>query len=297
LTATSSAKKIWSILDLITWGTSYLNDKGISDARLNIELLLAHVLHLQRIQLYTNFDKPLSEDELALFKELLKRRLSNEPLQYILGETEFMGLKFAVNRDVLIPRPDTEVLVETVMSKMKEAFSDESEIRILEIGTGSGCIAVSLAKLQSNVRVVALDKSEAAVAVAVENAKRNKVSEKIPFECKDFLTLNENLITEKFHCIVSNPPYISNEEYQQLPKEVKDFEPKNALADGNDGLTFYKAIAEKGKSLLLEKGFVAVEHAYNQSEDVQKIFQQNGWKNIQVIKDYGGNFRCVLAEK
>ena len=289
---TTSAKKIWSILELITWGTSYLGEKGFSDARLNIELLLAHVLKLQRIQLYTSFDQPLSEDELARFKELLKRRLSNEPLQYILGETEFMGLKFVVDKRVLIPRPDTEVLVETAMNQIKQRFSDESETKILEIGTGSGCIAVSLAKLAPNTLLTAIDISSDALEVAKENAKRNTVE--ITFLKKDFLS--EDIAAQKFHCIISNPPYISNEEYQQLPKEVKDFEPKTALADGGDGLTFYKAIAQRGKSLVMNNGFVAVEHAYNQSENVKKIFQQSDWKNIQAIKDYGGNFRVVIAE-
>ena len=262
---------------------------------MNVELLLARVLKLQRIQLYTNFDKPLSDDELAHFKGLLKRRLSNEPLQYILGETEFMGLKFAVDKRVLIPRPDTEALVEFVVTRMKQTFSDLSEVQILEIGTGSGCIAISLSKLIPNAVVTATDLFSDAVEVAKTNAERNGVLEKVKFLQGD--ALSDVSFPQKFHCVVSNPPYISNEEYILLPSEVKNFEPKTALADGSDGLTFYKAIAQKTKSLLVENGFVAVEHAYNQSEIVQRIFKENGWSNIAAIKDYGGNFRCVVAEK
>lgn len=295
MTVTTSAKKTWSILDLVTWGTSYLSEKGFSDARLNIELLLAHVLKLQRIQLYTSFDQPLSDDELARFKEVLKRRCANEPLQYILGETEFMGLKFTVDRRVLIPRSDTEVLVETVLERMKQTLNNADEVQLLEIGTGSGCIAVSLLKLIPNAIVTATDISSDALEVAKTNVERNRVTEKIKLLQSDFLS--NTSLPQKFRCIVFNPPYISNEEYQLLPKEVREFEPKIALADGNDGLTFFKAFARKAASLLLDNGFAAVEHAYNQSESVQKIFQESGWKNISTIKDYGGNFRCVVAER
>jgi release factor glutamine methyltransferase len=186
-------------------------------------------------------------------------------------------------------------LVEHVINKVKQTFSDLSEVQILEIGTGSGCIAISLAKLLPNLIATATDFSSDALEVAKTNAERNGVIGRVQFLQSDFLT--EVSFPKKFHCIVSNPPYISNDEYQQLAPDVKDFEPKLALADGSDGLTFYKAIAQKAKSLLGDNGFVAVEHAYNQSENVQNIFQEDGWKNIQAVKDYGGNFRLVLTEK
>lgn len=294
MSAVPVEKKAWNILDLITWGSAYLTEKGISDARLNIELLLAYVLRLPRIQLYTNFDKPLSAEELARCKELLKRRLAHEPLQYILGETEFMGLKFSVDKRVLIPRPDTEVLVEFAVNKLKQTFNSSSEIQVLEIGTGSGCIAVSVAKSMQNAVVTAIDVAPDALEAAKANAERNGVQERITFLQKDFF--KNDTFEKKFHCVVSNPPYVSHYEFQLLPKEVKEFEPKNALTDGSDGLTFYKAIAQDGKSLLHDNGFVAVEHAYNQSEEVQKIFRHSGWKSILSLKDYGGNFRVVIAE-
>ncbi|MDP1677549.1 MAG: peptide chain release factor N(5)-glutamine methyltransferase, partial [Bacteroidota bacterium] len=284
-------RKIWTILDLITWGTEYLTEKSITDSRLNIELMLAHVLRFNRMQLYTNFDKPLTDDELAQFKLFLKRRLTHEPLQYILGETEFMGLKFAIDRRVLIPRSDTEILVEEVIKKIKADFEKDSAIQILEIGTGSGCIAISLVKMLYNVSVVSIDKSDDALQLAAQNAETNSVNDRITFRKQDFLTNSDS--SQKYHCIVSNPPYISTEEYLKLEPEVREFEPKIALADDKDGLTFYHLIAGREKDNLLEKGFVAVEHSYNQSDDVQKIFSKNGWKNIRAIKDYSGNFRCV----
>lgn len=288
-------KKIWTILELITWGTEYLTEKRIADARLNIELMLAHVLRYNRMQLYTNFDKPLADEELAKFKLLLKRRLTHEPLQYILGETEFMGLKFAVDQRVLIPRADTEILVEAVIEKIKTDFAEETPLHILEIGTGSGCIAISLAKMIPAASIVSIDCSEEALHIALANAEANGVAERITFIKKDFLLQKE--FSQKFHCIISNPPYISNEEYLLLDVEVREFEPKNALADNNNGLTFYNSIANRCKENLLKNGFAAVEHAYNQSDDVQKIFAENNWKNIRAVKDYSGKFRCVIAEQ
>jgi release factor glutamine methyltransferase len=295
LSDTAASHKVWTIIDLITWGTSYLNDRNFDDARLNIELLLGRVLNLQRIRLYTNFDKPLSDDELARFKALLKRRLDHEPLQYILGETEFMGLKFRVDNRVLIPRPETEVLVEQAMKELQARFPGTAAVRVMEIGTGSGCIAVSIAHGMQTVHVTAIDSSSDAIDVARENAELNGVSERITFDCVQY---QENSAMEgTYHCIVSNPPYISKMEFSRLPRDVKEYEPTVALADGGDGLTYYRLIASGGKKLLIENGFVMVEHAYDQSADVQKIFNEQGWKEIRAIKDYSGNFRCVFATR
>lgn len=285
--------KVWTIIGLITWGTSYLSGKGFDDARLTIELLLAHVLSLQRIHLYTNFDKPLSEAELARFKSLLKRRLENEPLQYIIGETEFMGLPFRVDRRVLIPRPETEVLVELAVRELQARFTDAAAHRVLDIGTGSGCIAVSIAHGLPQSAVTAIDISADAVDVAKENAERNGVAGRIEFFCRDAASCDT--MNGPFHCIVSNPPYISETEFALLAGEVKDHEPAVALADGGDGLKYFRLIATDGKQLLTENGFVIVEHAYDQSGDVQKIFSDQRWKEIRAIKDYSGNFRCVFA--
>jgi release factor glutamine methyltransferase len=290
-------KKIWTILDLITWGTTYLTEKGFDEARLSIELLTAHVLQLQRIQLYTNFDRPLTDDELARFKDLLKKRLNHEPLQYIFGTTEFMGFTFHVNPSVFIPRPDTELLVEKAVEKIAISFAQTSEIRILEIGTGSGCIAVSLARLIPSALIVAVDNSEEALHVAKKNAEHNNVADRISFVQEDFLHMTGDEFEHHFHCLIANPPYISVQEYDQLAPEVKEYEPKTALCDDGDGLKFYHHIAIIAQKVVGQNGCIAVEHSYDQSEDVQKIFHSYHWVKTFPIKDYGGHFRCVVAER
>jgi release factor glutamine methyltransferase len=293
LNAPASPRTVWTIINLITWGTSYLSERRCDDARLTIELLLAHVLRLKRIDLYTNFDKPLTEEELAAFKALLKRRLAHEPLQYIIGETEFMGLKFSVDPRVLIPRPETEILVEQTLAEIRDRWQGVDTIHVLDIGTGSGCIAVSLASLNPLVQVTAIDASAGAIDVARINAERNGVSDRVSFACVDIL--NDATLSSRFHCLVSNPPYISDQEYRLVSDEVRNFEPAAALTDGGDGLTFYRALAERCGPLLEENGSILVEHAYDQSDAVRKIFQEHGWKNISTIKDYAGHFRFIKA--
>lgn len=297
MSSSAAPKKIWTILDLLNWGSEYLKEKKIEDARLTIELLLSHVLSYQRIQLYTSFDKPLSDEELARFKESLKRRLANEPLQYITGSTQFMGLPFAVDRRVLIPRPETELLVDTCVKTLKQSFADEGSISVLDLGTGSGCIAVALAKLLPASTVTAVDNSTDALTVARQNAETNGVQERIRFEPNDILNLSGGILSEKYHCIISNPPYISEKEFAEVSKDVKDFEPNSALTDHGDGLQFYPPIAAFAQDHLTQNGIVCVEHAYDQSEHVQKIFAEHGFTEPVVIKDYQGINRHLLFVK
>ncbi len=287
MSSPDSAKKIWSILDLLTWGTTYLTEKQFDDARLTIELMLAHVLKKKRIQLYTQFDQPLSDIELAHFKELLKRRLTHEPLQYILGYTEFMGFRFAVDRRVLIPRPETELLVEQAVTMLKETFPESETLSVLDIGTGSGCIGISIAALLTSASVTAIDISDDALLVAKDNAISNNVIGRLHIIKKDILQI-DSADTAHYHAILSNPPYISTKEFAQLSKEVKDFEPSDALADGGDGLKYFRSIAQFAKDSLIENGIVGVEHAFDQSEEVQRIFSDAGFSEPIVIKDYQG---------
>lgn len=290
-------KKVWTILDLITWGTGYLNEKKIDDARLTIELLLAHVLQLKRIQLYTKFDQPLSETELAAFKALLKRRLTNEPLQYILGDTEFMGLRFLVNPNVLIPRPETELLVERVIALLKAQHPSDAPLSVLDLGTGSGCIAVTLAKKLATAEVTGLDISEEALRTAGANAELNGVQDRLRFITADMMTLQSGQFPQQFDCIVSNPPYISSTEFALVAPDVKEFEPSIALTDNGNGLKFYPGIAHFAFGALRENGIVAVEHAFDQSLAVQRIFADAGFKEPEVIKDYQGIERHVVYRK
>ncbi len=294
---TVSEKKQWTILELISWGHTYLAQKGFDETRLTIELLLAHTLHMQRIQLYTNFDKPLQDDELAQFKSGLQRRLHHEPLQYILGETTFMGLRFVVDPRVLIPRPETEVLVEQTIEQCKTQFAEGEKIFIVEIGTGSGCIAISLAKLLQHAHFLATDISAEALELAQSNAEALCVAEKIQFIQHDIFLESGALNIERCDVLVSNPPYISANEYEHLQQEIVKFEPASAVTDYEDGFRFYKQVADVAKKIVKPEGFVLVEHAYNQADAIQKIFLDAGWKKLQTIRDYSNNARCLLARE
>lgn len=293
----AAPKKIWTILDLLNWGTAYLTEKGFDESRLTIELLLTHVLHIQRIQLYTNFDRPLQESELAAFKDLLKLRLAHKPVQYILGTTEFMGLPFTVDSRVLIPRPETELLVEHTLQQLRKRFSENEKINIVDLGTGSGCIAISLCTMLTNAECIAIDCSDEALEVARHNATINTVETKIQFQKKNIFTLDSEVTYKPVECIISNPPYISAAEFEKVAPEVSQFEPPLALTDKKDGLSFYPALGRYATQYLKSGGILSVEHQYDQSEAVQNIFQANGLAVIEVVKDYDGNFRCVIAEK
>ncbi|MFQ5751189.1 MAG: peptide chain release factor N(5)-glutamine methyltransferase [bacterium] len=238
--------KHWKVLELLNWTAEYLSEKKFESARLNAERLLSYALNMKRVELYLNYDQPLTENELLRFKEYLRRRLKREPWQYILGETEFMSLPFKVNPGVLIPRPETEILVETVLLKCQEKFPSQKTIAILDIGTGSGCIAVALAKYLAQAQVTAIDKSEKALKTASENARLNEVSDKIQFLKIDFLDSDiVNKLTEKFDVLVSNPPYVSAHDVDKLPTEIKYFEPEMALTDRKDGLFFFSKDCSK----------------------------------------------------
>lgn len=285
------SEKIWTITELIGWSSAYLKEKGFEDARLNAELLLCHTLNYKRIDLYTKFDKPLTKTELALYKSYFKRRLDHEPLQYIIGEAKFMGLKFKVDKRVLIPRQETEILVEQVINKCRNF---EGQINILDIGVGSGNIAVSLAKFIENALVTAIDISTGALEVAKLNIENNNVSDRVELINHDiFDKLNLN---KKFDIVVSNLPYISKQEFKEVSADVSRYEPRLATTDGCDGLTYYRRIADVSRSILNNIGNVFVEIAYNQNEDVTRIFSEMGYVNLETVKDYSGNHRVVKAE-
>lgn len=285
-----TTREAWTVLSLIEWATSYLKDRGFDEARLNVELLLAHILHLPRIGLYTNFDRTLSEGELAGFKSLFKRRLGHEPVQYILGETEFMGLPFWVNTNVLIPRPETELLVERAVELLKH--SSKARPEVLDIGTGSGNIAIATAVLAPSVIVTSVDYSELALALAGKNAERNNAQNVIFLQADALL---EFLPGREFDVIVSNPPYVSLEEFETLQPEVRDFEPRLAVTDEGDGYRFIKRVIDIGLEKLSPEGILFLEIAYNQAERVRELMI--GWKDVRLIKDYSGIERIVEARK
>ncbi|TAK52002.1 MAG: peptide chain release factor N(5)-glutamine methyltransferase, partial [Bacteroidetes bacterium] len=214
-------KQSWTIKSLQEWCTSHLKEKGFESARLTTDLLLAHTLKCERIQLYAHFDKPLSQQELELFKILYKRRLENEPLQYIIGEAQFMGFTFYVDKRVLIPRPETEILVQETVQPIKE--QPEKMFRVLDVGTGSGNIAISLAHLVNNIQLDAIDISDDALSVAEKNIQRHNVGSKVRLLKADAMNVPAEISTNKYDIIVSNPPYISNKEFALLSSDVKNY--------------------------------------------------------------------------
>lgn len=257
--------------------------------RLDVETLLQKVLGVDRLYILLNLERALSQEEEKEFNKLINQRLDNRPIAYIVGNREFMGLDFFVEEGVLIPRPDTEVLVEEVIKLAKENDAKN----ILDIGTGSGAITVSLAKYLENIKVTSVDISETALKIGQKNAIDNEVNDRITFVKSD---LFENIDKEKkFDIIVSNPPYIKREVIDTLDKQVKDYEPYGALEGGIDGLDFYRAITKQSKDYLKEGGILAYEVGHDQSEDVSKLMEMDGYTNIYTIKDLQQIDRVVIG--
>ncbi len=276
------------VLEAIELSAEYLKKKGIDEARLNAELLLADILGMKRLNLYLNFDRPLTEKEKELYREYLVRRSKYEPLQYILGYTEFFGLKIFVNKDVLIPRPETELLVETIINNYKNL----GNLKILDIGTGSGAIAIALAK-NLNCFVDALDISDKALETADYNIRFNNLSSKI--NLINFNILNNEFNFNKYDIIVSNPPYVSKEEYFTLQKEIIDYEPEIAVTDFSDGLVFYNRITKIAKNALNANGALYFELGEGLELKVKEIMEEHGFKSIHLIKDYSNIIRIIYG--
>ncbi len=282
-----------TVLESLRLSTEYLNNKGIESPRLNAELLLADILGLKRLELYLQFERPLTEDEKTKYREYLKRRASHEPLQYVLGYSEFMGKRFKVTPDVLIPRPETELLVEKI-SNENALFSGN----ILDIGTGSGNIAIMLAGYFPEAKIVSVDISEKALEIAKLNSKEILGNEnRVEFVLADLFEVNFLKDYESFDIIVSNPPYISQKEMKNLQTEVKDFEPRIALTDNADGLSFYEEIAKKSDYLLQNEGTLYLEIPEGVAEKVKTILEEKEFAEIEITKDYSDIERIIKAKK
>ena len=281
-----------TVLEAIKLATEYFEKKQIESSRINAELLLADILKCRRLDLYLKFDQPLKEDEVNRYREYIFRRGKYEPLQYITGSVEFFGLNLKVNPSVLIPRPETEILVETILNHNKESIG----LSILDIGTGSGNISITLAKFLQQSKVVSIDVSTESINVAKENALLNQVNGNVEFVSKDIF---EELLfdTLNFDIIVSNPPYVGNNEYPTLQKEIIEYEPRNAVTDEGDGLKFYKRISNVSKELLTEGGKLYFEIGKGQSKDIYDIMNQNRFSEIQIVKDYQNIDRVIYGTK
>ncbi len=282
----SSDKKqleTWTVLKVLSWTKGYLAEKGVENARLEAEWMLCAAIGLDRVGLYVNFDRPLSEAELAHFRGMVVRRARREPLQYILGTQEFMGLEFEVTPAVLIPRHDTEVLVEEA-AKLAAPTG-----RILDIGVGSGCIAVALAKALPQADVWGVEKSPEALSLAERNAAKHCVRLTL-FEGSLF----EPFPGERFDLIVSNPPYIPSGDLEGLQPEVRDFEPRGALDGGADGLDFYRLIIPAAPDYLVPAGLLIFEVGIGQAAAVQGLFEETDrFDGLFTAKDPAGIERVV----
>ncbi len=284
--------RIRTMSEVLRTATEHLNGREIETPRLNAELLLAHVMNCSRIQLYMDFEKPLAKEELQSFEELLTRRANREPLQYILGEAEFMGLKFFIDRRALIPRPETERLVEEAVSILGKLPGNNAP-KILDIGTGSGNIAISIAKFVEVSFLVAIDASTDALDVARMNAKRHGVESRITVLHHDVFSELGNDVGSAFAMIVSNPPYISPKEFAEVMPEIRDHEPTIATLAGDDGLRFYRRICEIAPGLLSNGGTLLLETGYEQGEAVASLVSEADFRNVTLIQDYSGINRVV----
>ena len=274
------------ILETIKLGSKLLRKREICSHILDSEILLSNVLNKSREKILVNLDQKLNSRNILKFKKYIRRRSKNEPVAYILGEKEFWSKKFIVNKDTLIPRPETELLVEKLVKLFKG-----KKISILDIGTGSGCIILSLlSNLEKSVGL-AVDISKNAILIAKKNAERHKLSNRVKFLNKSF----ESIFSKKFDLIVSNPPYIERKNIKNLSEDIKRFEPIMALDGGHDGLDLIKKVIYKSKKILKINGMLALEIGNEQIKKVSKILIDNNFRIRSVVKDYKNNVRCVIA--
>jgi release factor glutamine methyltransferase len=280
-----------TVLEVIQRSTEFLSKKGVDSPRLQTELLLAHLLDLPRMQLYLNFERQLSETEVDNFRDLIKRRSQREPLQHIIGSTSFCGLEFAVNRHVLIPRPETEILAEQGWKFLNSRSAQPSTA--LDLGTGSGCLAISLAKHCPTAQIFATDISTDGLELAKQNAARHNVPDRIHFLHGDAFAPLESPIS--FDLIISNPPYIPTTEIPTLQAEVRDYDPHQALDGGPDGLAFYRRIAAEAAPFLKPGGKIMLEFGDGQTQAIREIFESQKWIVEAILEDYTQRPRILIA--
>jgi release factor glutamine methyltransferase len=278
-------EKTWRIIDVINWGNDYFCKHNIESPRLLIDLLVCDVLQIQRFELYLNYDKTLSKDELLILNSYVKRAAANEPFQYILGKTPFLDLTINVNSSVLIPRPETEELADSIIKRIQ---NQPEIIEILDIGTGSGCLAIALAKAFPEKKVYGIDVSLDAIKTAKDNNLINYSNAKFKY-----MNILKEVPQKIFDCIISNPPYIELNLYENLDKNVLNFEPRISLTDDSDGLTFYRRFSEIFPVILSPNGFFALEYGDNMQYAISELFESNF--KLEIIKDFAGKERFVFG--
>jgi len=286
----------WTIQKLLSWITGYFTEKNVDSPRLSAELLLSSVLGMNRLQLYTQFDKTVSQNHLDKLHDLVRRCGADEPLAYLIGRTEFYSLDIKVTGDCMIPRPETELLVQKAIDFVRTRAGKQS---VCDLCTGSGCIAVAIADNCPDTHIVATDICDKALAVAAENVANHNLTGRITLLCGDlFAPIIEGLDNGEFDLIVCNPPYVSSAEYEILDKNVKDYEPKRALYAGTDGLDIYRRIAARIDEFLKPDAALMLEIGYAQGKAVRELLEQTGiFREIKIEKDHQNNDRVVIAKR
>ena len=289
----TQANTEWTIGRLLDWTRQHFSDRGIDDPRLCAELLLAKALGCEKILLYTRLDQTPTSEQRADFRTMVKAAAANKPIAYLIGHKEFYSLDFTVTPDVLIPRPETELLVELALKWCSE--NPRERYDLLDIGTGSGCIAVTIAKRNPAVRALATDISEAALEVARQNADRHDVADRVAFACMDMLSVSADATdVGRFDLILSNPPYVPENDQATLPANVRDHEPAVALFGGNDGLHAYRRIASDACTRLSPGGSILLELGHDQADQVESLFAETaGLRVCGRHKDLAGIERVI----
>lgn len=284
----------WTVKRLLEWTTDYFKKSGSDSPRLDAEILLAHAMNCKRIDLYVSFAKEPTEPQRTRFRETVKRRAAGEPVAYLVGHKEFYSLSFEVTRETLIPRPETEHLVVESLDALAKS-NKQNDLSVCDVGTGSGAIAVAIAKNAPKCRVTAVDISQAAIEVAKRNAETHEVANRIAFVASDLLA--EFPETPLFDVIVSNPPYVSESEYEQLPPDVKNYEPKLALLAEEDGTAVIRRLSEQSRPRLREGGHFLVELSPMIAGRIVEMLRKQTWRDVRVLKDSAGLDRIVAARK
>jgi release factor glutamine methyltransferase len=292
-------KKDWTVLEMLNFTTDFFKNKNINEYRFDAEVLLAFVLKLKRLDLYLNFDRLLKEDEISFFKKLIQKRVKGIPVAYILGNKEFMGLKFDVNPNVLIPRPETEILVEEVLSLIEKNMLSMNDLTVVDVFSGSGNIPISIfkfvEKFKKNLKVYGIDISNEAIEVAKKNAIKHNVKDKIEFFLGDVLDPLKFLqVNGSIDIITANPPYIKTKDLESLDKEVRS-EPLISLDGGNDGLFYYRKLILQSLDYLKKDGYIFMEISPELKEDLVKLLNENGFSDIKVKEDYQCLDRIMIA--
>ena len=288
-----------TIHNILKWSIATLKKSNIEFPGINADTLLAYVLSCDRTKLYTNPDEVISDADINIYKELINERARHVPLQYITHREEFMSLDFFVDESVLIPRPETEILVETVLNKARDEQYSDNKITIMDIGTGSGNIAISLAKNLSNTEIYASDISQEALEIAKTNAQRHDVADKIHLLHGDlFSAFSSHIDKGNTDFIVSNPPYVSESEWKSLEPELRDHEPRDALVAGKDGLYFYRQIIKDAADWLKPEGCLVIEIGETQANTIIKLMESEGhYEDIEITNDLQGKERVISARR